>query len=124
MWDKNAVHVTLGSILAKQRKWPEAGEQFEKACELLPQYSDNWQKLGQAYLRMGRRSEAINALQRAVDINPADEDCRKALASAQTGLGAGAGLLIKANGAAPRADGLLAGLKRMFGSAPRMPSPR
>jgi tetratricopeptide (TPR) repeat protein len=117
VWDKNAVHVTLGSVLAKQRKWPEATEQFEKACELFPQYADNWQKLGQTYLRMGRRSDAINALQRAVDINPADEDCRKALASAQNGVGAA--LLVKANGAAPRADGLLAGLKRMFSSAPR-----
>ena len=121
VWDKNAVHVTLGSILAKQRRWPEAAVQFEKAAELFPQYADNWQKLGQAYLRTGRRSEAINALQRAVDINPNDEDCRKSLATAQNGLGVGASLhgLIKANGAAPRSDGLLAGLKRMFGSAPR-----
>lgn len=132
VWDQNTLHATYGSVLVRQRKWPEAAAQFEKAVELFPQYADNWQKLGQAYLRMGRKDDAIRSLERAVEINPNDEDAQKSLAAAQAGIGekvaAGLQTLVnaprgkdeeRAKGGPPaKPEGLLASLRRMFGVSP------
>jgi tetratricopeptide (TPR) repeat protein len=122
-WDKNSVHVTYGVALTRLRNLPEAAPHFEKACELFPQYADNWLKLGQTYLRMGRKLEAVNALQRAADINPHDEDCRRALNAARSSrsktMGAGLLGLVKPNGSSDWSEGLFGGLRRVFGSTPR-----
>ena len=121
--DRNSVHATYGAILMRQRRWSDAAAQFEKAVELYPQYADSWHKLGQAYGRMGRRGDSISALQRAVEISPGDEDCKKSLAAAQASLGdkvsAGLQSMTKTSSPLPRPDGLFAGLRRMFGAPPR-----
>jgi GSCFA family/TPR repeat len=121
VWDQNAVHVTLGSILAKQGDWAGATAQFETAVELCPQYPEGWQKLGQAYAWSGRRADAARALERALQINPNDEGCRKALEKARLGLAGqlGAGLqgLVAGNTPAPRR--LIARIKRVFSTPTR-----
>jgi tetratricopeptide (TPR) repeat protein len=100
--DRSFAHTTYSYMLAKLRRWADAAVELEQAVKLAPQVSDGWRRLGEVYIRLGRRKDAVQALERAVEIDPGDAESRQNLAAARAPFGL------------PR----LGGLKRLFSPAP------
>lgn len=69
----------------KDQLLAKAQKQLEKAMELNPNYSDALYSLGIAYDASGQESKAITAFTRLQQLNPANADISKALASLKTG---------------------------------------
>ncbi len=61
----------------------QAVELFERAVELKPDYADAHYSLGHAYFDLGRGDEAIQSLQRALNLNPGDKEARRLLEQAR-----------------------------------------
>jgi Flp pilus assembly protein TadD len=59
-----------------------AADAYERVLKLRPDNASTWQFLGVAMSRTGRTVEAARALQRAVDLDPADGQAQRNLASA------------------------------------------
>ena len=60
-------HLLLGDILLHRGRMAEAVEHLERAHQINPEEAATVSKLGEAYLRQGRRKDAQQMLQRAVD---------------------------------------------------------
>ncbi|MFA5093242.1 MAG: tetratricopeptide repeat protein [Candidatus Omnitrophota bacterium] len=60
----------LGINFAKFNRWPESVSAFSCSLELDPRSSDYYYNLGLAYLNMGQKTKAKNALKQALRINP------------------------------------------------------
>jgi tetratricopeptide (TPR) repeat protein/predicted Ser/Thr protein kinase len=73
------IHYYLGDIWLKQDQYSKALPHFEKADALQPNDVDNLTSLGLCYALMGRRSEAISTLQKALNIDPAAQLARELL---------------------------------------------
>ncbi len=86
--DKGSVRSLLGLGLMKLERWDEAIAELEVCTGVSPAEAEHWYKLGRAYSRVGRRREAIEALQRAAEISPNDAGIKKSLAWAKGGLDA------------------------------------
>lgn len=68
---------------ANQSRWPEALDAIEKSLKIDPAYAVSWTYKGHVYLSTGDPAAAIQAYQRALAINDANEQARKGLAQAQ-----------------------------------------
>lgn len=60
----------LGQALMELGRYDEAERQFRKVREQTPRSSDGDFGIGQVYARQGQTNDAINAFQRAIDLNP------------------------------------------------------
>lgn len=77
----------LAGALLHQDRAEEAMAQFAAALRINPKYVDAHRGLGQIHLNAGRPAEAVDALRRAIDLQPNDIDAQYALATALTRLG-------------------------------------
>ena len=102
--DLSFARITYGMVLAKLGLLAQAAAQYEACVELTPKDSEGWRRLGRMYARLGRRKDALRAMQRAIQINPNDQECQRGLAALRGPFGLGVAF-----------D--LAGLKRMFSPA-------
>ena len=107
--DKSSARSLYGSVLLQMQRLPEACEQLELATSLAPGEAEQWQKLGRAYDRLGRRKEAVAALERAVEINPGDPHVKKSLLKVRAGFGS-----LKVVAGRTKPEGFLRGLKRLL----------
>lgn len=67
--DANA-HYMLGVSLARQYRWKEAIEEWERVVELSPENDDAIRELGWAWNMMGDPERSMFMLRRALDLNP------------------------------------------------------
>lgn len=78
----------LGNALFKQKKYPEALEQYNQALELKPSEKTKiaaaYHNTGNALFADKKYDESINAYKMALKNNPKDDDTRYNLAYAQT----------------------------------------
>jgi tetratricopeptide (TPR) repeat protein len=70
------LHFNLGTIYARQEKWPEAEAAYEKAIELQPENAQAQVLLADVHKRMGRADEAVAAMEKLVAKNPDDPKLR------------------------------------------------
>jgi protein involved in polysaccharide export with SLBB domain len=69
--------------------YPQAAEIFQQAVKLDPQFADAHYALGHAYYDMGRWDKAVSSFQRAIDLNPNDQEARERLEYSRKKLEAG-----------------------------------
>ena len=86
--DRASIRSLLGLCLMKLDRWDDALAELQICTEVAPAEAEHWYKLGRALSRVGRRREAIEALQRAFEISPNDAGIKKSLAWAKAGLDA------------------------------------
>ena len=72
---------TLGDIYFLRQMYKEAVEQYKKAVEIHPNYSDIRYALGVAYASAGDREKAAESLRKALEINPNYKEAQGALES-------------------------------------------
>ena len=70
--DMPELHFNLGTIYARQEKWPEAEAEYKRAIELDPANLQAHVLLADVHKRMGRTEEAVAAMQQLVAKNPDD----------------------------------------------------
>lgn len=116
--DKSSAHSLYGSVMMRMKSWPEAAEQLEMCTRLAPAESEHWHKLGRIYDQLGRRQEALAALERAVQINPGDVEIRNSLMTARTGLRR-LKRMATSGARGPRPKGFLVGLRRLLRAKPQ-----
>jgi Flp pilus assembly protein TadD len=58
-------------LLLKRKDYQAALEPLKEAIRLNPHWSDAWYNLAAVYAQMGQRVNAVQALERAIDLNPA-----------------------------------------------------
>jgi len=56
------------------KRWPESGTDSVKTPKIRPDYADSHYNLGNAYGKLGRHQEAIDAFKQAVRIKPDDAE--------------------------------------------------
>lgn len=66
------LYFNLGTIYARQEKWPEAEAAYLKATELQPENAQAQVLLADVHRRMGRTDEAVAALEKLVAKKPDD----------------------------------------------------
>lgn len=66
------LHFNLGTLYARQEKWPEAEAAYKKAIELDPGNAQAQVLLADVHRRMGRTDEAVAAMEKLVATNPDD----------------------------------------------------
>jgi tetratricopeptide (TPR) repeat protein len=59
-----------GLASEKQKKWPEAEQEFLKAVTIYPKYAIAWYELGRADHELKKLDDAMHALQQAIEIEP------------------------------------------------------
>lgn len=77
-----AEHVARGEAFLKERRWQEASLEFRNALQIDENLAAAHWGLAQAYEQLGRGSEYIEQLQRAVKLDPANVQARLRLANA------------------------------------------
>jgi tetratricopeptide (TPR) repeat protein len=85
--DKATAHATHASALMRLERWPEAAVELEKAVGFAPSSGPTWFRLGRALALSGRRKEAAAAYERALQLDPKDEDARRQLNALRGPLG-------------------------------------
>jgi tetratricopeptide (TPR) repeat protein len=63
--DNAALHDALGTLLAQQEQYDEAGTQFQRAISLNPSVASAHYHLGSVFLNQGRAAEAVTELTQA-----------------------------------------------------------
>jgi tetratricopeptide (TPR) repeat protein len=63
------VHFSLGNVYHASGKTAEAIIELKRALQLAPNSDDGYRGLGKAYLTLGQKEQALQAYQKAVDIN-------------------------------------------------------
>ena len=102
--DRATLHYLCGTALRGLGRWEEAADQLQLSVESDPLDGVAAYKLGQAWLRLGRRDDAAAAFGRALAQDPSRPEFRQALARAQAPLEPEAGR-------PPRRKGLLGRLR-------------
>lgn len=64
------VHLALGNVYRDTGKNEDAIAEFERVKKLSPNSDEPWHLLGRTYTAEGRRDEAIDALRKAILVNP------------------------------------------------------
>ncbi|HZB44258.1 MAG TPA: tetratricopeptide repeat protein [Pyrinomonadaceae bacterium] len=77
-----ANHVSRGEAYLKERKWQEAVLEFRNATQIDDKLAAAHWGLAQAYEQLGRGVEAFEALQKTVQLDPANSGARLKLANA------------------------------------------
>ncbi|MBI3765909.1 MAG: hypothetical protein HY277_05335, partial [Ignavibacteriales bacterium] len=77
----NGYHA-LGKTLALSKEYREALAQLGSAVRLAPHFGEAYVEEGKLYLKIGRVTEGINALNQAFKLNPRDAEVLKTLALA------------------------------------------
>jgi len=60
----------LGAFYVQQARYEKAAEMFQRLTSLAPESPDGYYNIGAAYLLMGKDQEAINALEKSLQIRP------------------------------------------------------
>ena len=68
--DPANLHAKRAEILLREKKLPDALQEYEEALNIAPRYADVRCRFGQALLEAGRLEEAVGQLQMALDVNP------------------------------------------------------
>jgi protein O-mannosyl-transferase len=111
-----AAHDGLAGVFAEQKKWPEAEEQVSGAIGIYPS-AGNYLSLGKILLKENRPGDAVEALGKAVELEPGITDGRLLLADAYLESGRPAEareqleLILKDNPEDEKAKELLEGLR-------------
>src|ERR1041384_4214560 len=71
-----AEHVARGEAFLKERRWQEASLEFRNALQIDDNLAAAHWGLAQAYEQLGRGSEYIEELQRAIKLDPRSEERR------------------------------------------------
>ncbi|HJQ98070.1 MAG TPA: tetratricopeptide repeat protein [Candidatus Polarisedimenticolaceae bacterium] len=74
--DAPAARFNYGGVLRRLGRSDAAIEQLAAARDLVPNDQDVWVELGLSYAASGRRNEAIDALERAIALNPETPEAR------------------------------------------------
>jgi tetratricopeptide (TPR) repeat protein len=117
--DKNNVqlHFSLGVLLASEKQYSAAQEEFELADSLMPRTFEILHNLGQAYLRNSNYAKAEMALDRALTLRPNSAETMHLLAQAhfsQRKEAAALELLVRARKLAPENADIISLLARLF----------
>jgi Flp pilus assembly protein TadD len=78
-----AFPTSMGVVLAKQGKFLEAREHFDKAVKLNPKKASIWINAGTVYYNLGDTEAAEKAYLRALELEPNDAVARQKLALTQ-----------------------------------------
>lgn len=78
-----AFPTSMGVVLAKQGRFPEAKVHFEKALKLNPKKASIWINAGTVYYNLGEVDEAEKAYVRALELEPNDAIGKQKLALVQ-----------------------------------------
>jgi uncharacterized Ntn-hydrolase superfamily protein len=65
--------ITAANRIAVEGNLPAATESAQKATEISPENDNAWVALASVHLRAGRKAAALDALRKAVDLNPANK---------------------------------------------------
>ncbi|MSP90292.1 MAG: tetratricopeptide repeat protein [Myxococcales bacterium] len=76
------IYYLYGRMALKRESWVEAREHFLQATKLRGDYGEAWNSLGVCWLVAKKGEEAIEALTRALEINPTSFEARVNLGSA------------------------------------------
>jgi len=68
--------VAFGVQIALKGLWRDATQRFENATALDPTYASAWNNLGISYEQLGRFEEAKKAYERALELDPKDQNIR------------------------------------------------
>ncbi|HTE53062.1 MAG TPA: tetratricopeptide repeat protein [Kofleriaceae bacterium] len=79
--DQPAIRVALADALLRSGSRDEAVREIEGAHARFPRDAGVWRESGRVYRRVGREAEAALAYQRAIELDPLDEDSYLGLAS-------------------------------------------
>src|ERR1700733_898838 len=76
-----------GNAAIKNNDWKTAETEFEKVVRLVPQIEEGHSSLGAVLMRLGKLSQAISELEKALALNPRDvaAETNVALAYEETG---------------------------------------
>jgi protein O-mannosyl-transferase len=80
-------YASLAGSYARDARWPEAIENYQRAIELHPDFADAQNDLGLALGQSGRPAEAIPHQEEAARLKPGDPDIRYNLANAYAAAG-------------------------------------
>jgi protein O-mannosyl-transferase len=64
------IHNNLGDVYARQKNYPKAIEEFQKATQINPNYADAYHNLANTYQQVGQLDLAETNYQKALSINP------------------------------------------------------
>jgi tetratricopeptide (TPR) repeat protein len=85
----NLLYVRLGLLLKDDGRWPDAVEQFTNAIAAAPTYGDAWREKGIAENKLYHKGKkapglanGIDALRKAIELNPDDYDAHASLGGA------------------------------------------
>lgn len=79
----------------KQRQWPEAQALLEKATAAAPNDAEAWVRLGQVFQQVGNPDRAVEAMEQAAALAPANSDYQRQLGDAYGFAAQKAGMLSK-----------------------------
>ena len=79
----------------KQRQWPEAQALLERATTAAPNDAEAWVRLGQVFQQVGNPDRAVEAMERAAVLAPANSDYQRQLGDAYGFAAQKAGMLSK-----------------------------
>jgi hypothetical protein len=63
-------HYASGNDYFKQNQWDNAIEQYQKAAQLDPQSWETYMALGSAYIKTGKKAEALDAFNKSLSLYP------------------------------------------------------
>ncbi|MGD9494721.1 MAG: tetratricopeptide repeat protein [Armatimonadota bacterium] len=75
--EDTAARYDLGLALMYEHKWGRAAEQFEEVLEREPQYADAHANLSVCRARLGQPEQALEAIERAIELEPDKKRYRK-----------------------------------------------
>jgi tetratricopeptide (TPR) repeat protein len=81
------IHNNLGLVYLKKKMYPQAEAEFFEELKYHPDYSDVFYNLGLLYKGMGLRTKATRMWERALTLNPNNQDAKDELAGRNTSPG-------------------------------------
>ena len=74
------VHRRLGYLLMDEGRWREAIREFERECAVSGTRLDEYQRMAEAWEKLGDRRRAVRFYRRELDLHPANDAARQGLA--------------------------------------------